>query len=764
MSSKLRLFLVFLCSNLTCFCNGLDTITPGQFISGNQTLISKNGTFELGFFTPDRVVVWVANREHPVSDPSSSELRLLQQGNLVLLNNSKDQVWSTNSTSGVANSTVLVLLDSGNLVIRYAFDSSNVLWQSFDYPIDHWLPGGKIGSKRLKNLKQKLTSWRSARNSAPSLYSVEVEANGTSHVLLWNKTKLYWSTGDWNGKIFKFIPEIGLNFYIKNLRYVVNDNESYFTYKPGVPGALTRFLIYSTGQLKQFVWGKNFTRWTIFWTRPSQQCEVYSCWGAFSSCSKVDMPPCKCLPGYEPTDPKNWGFEDHTDGCKPRKPLQCESDTFSVISKTHLPDGALVLPFGDVEDCRLGCLRNCTCTAHAFDDDQCLHWVGDLINMLQLPSDDATGKEIFVRVSASSRSKTLWIVVGTTVGISIVVIMILLIIWSRRRNRETSEPVEDSLVLYKHRNLRSATRNFSEKLGEGGFGCVFKGTLRNSSVIAVKRLKYTNQEKQLWAEVRTLGTIQHINLVHLKGFCVQDLTRFLVYEYMINGSLDSKLFPKDSTVLDWKTRYEIAIGTARGLAYLHENCRDCIIHCDVKLQNILLDDIFNPKIADFGLAKLIGREFSRVLTTIRGTRGYLAPEWISGEPITTKADVFSYGMVLMEIVSGQRNRDSFSEDGSGGYFPAHVVKRINEGHEIMSLLDGRLEVRADEEEVRRACKVACWCIQDEERNRPSMGRIVQVLTGLLEMQVFPMPKFLQGFVDDEIDPVARIGSSSSSTS
>ncbi|KAK4438699.1 G-type lectin S-receptor-like serine/threonine-protein kinase [Sesamum alatum] len=802
--AKIKLLYYFLVLLISVFvseisvCNGLDTIRPGQFLSGNQTLSSQNGTFELGFFSPgasgnyyigiwytislpNKTVVWVANREQPVSDPSYCQLKLLQDGNLVLLNQSKTRIWSTNSDREAANSTVVMLLDNGNLIIKDALDLSNVLWQSFDYPTDHWLPGGKVGRNKLMNLKQKLTPWRSAENPAANLFSVEVEENGTSHVLMWNQTKLYWSTGEWNGQIFQFVPEIALNRYIKNLRYVDNENESYFTYELGVPGVLTRFLIDSTGQLKQFIWGVNFTMWASFWARPSQQCEVYAYCGAFSSCNNMERTLCKCLPGFQPTVPKNWMLEDHTDGCIRKSPLQCDGedvyDTFSVVSKVRFPDDAVILPLSNASDCRLACLRNCSCSAHAYDDGRCLHWIGDLFSTLQLPSDDTTGRDIYIRISASdqevasggkSKSRTVWIIVGATAGICIIIILIVLVIRRRRKSRkDISEPLGNSLMLFKFRDLRAATKNFSEKLGEGGFGCVFKGTLPSSSVIAVKRLKNISQEKdqekQFRAEVSTIGTIQHINLVPLRGSCLKDSTKFLVYDYFVNGSIDSKLFSKDSKTLDWKTRYKIAIGTARGLAYLHEKCRDCIIHCDIKPENILLDTEFNPKIADFGLAKLLGREFSRVLTTARGTRGYLAPEWISGEPITSKADVFSFGMLLLEMVSGRRNRDETSTDGSNDYFPARVAKTINNDEEVMSLLDQRLEGRADEEEVSRVCKVGCWCIQDEEKNRPSMGHVVQILEGLSEVAVYPIPKFLEGFVDGNTEPIAFMEGSSSST-
>ncbi|XP_051125512.1 G-type lectin S-receptor-like serine/threonine-protein kinase At2g19130 [Andrographis paniculata] len=793
---KPELFLLILTSS--SICHAFLSIGHGEFLSGNRTLSSPNRTFELGFFTPEKsgnyyigiwytislptkVVVWVANRHHPLKNPAASRLHLRRDGNLVLLSDSGDLIWSTNSNRPPPNSTVAAtLLDTGNLVVRNRnpADPSPPLWQSFDYPTDHWLPAGKIGYNKLKGIEQKLRPWRSARNPAASVFSVGVAANGTSHVLTWNDTKLYWSTGEWNGKFFELIPEIVLNFYIKNLRYVENQNERFFTYDPGVPGALTRFLIDSSGQLQQFVWGQGATNWTQFWSRPNPQCLVYALCGEFSSCNDEKPPHCECLPGFEPVDVENWVSEDHTDGCARSRPLQCDgdggSDTFFVVSRVHLPSDAVVLAVENSEDCRLLCLRNCSCTAQVFDDGQCLHWIGGFRNLRLLPSDDSTGKDVYVKVSGlseqgssngdvRSKSSSVWTIVGSIGGCFCVIVVIVIFVVLKRRRRNPAGPSgEDSLTVFNYRDLRNATRNFSEKLGEGGFGFVYKGTFSNSIVVAVKRLKSVNQgknhEKQFRAEVTTLGTIQHVNLVRLRGFCTRGSDRFLILDYMANGSLERVLFSKDTDVIDWTTRYKIALGIARGLSYLHEKCRDCIIHCDIKPENILLDDKLNPKISDFGLAKLFGREFSRVLTTVRGTRGYLAPEWLSNEPITTKADVFSYGMLLLEMVSGRRNTGGASSDGSGEFFPAVAASRVSRGDDVMGLLDERLGGRGDVEEVGRVCRVACWCIQDAEKDRPSMGRVVHVFEGLSEAEVCVVPKFLKGFLDDgvELEPAAFV--------
>ncbi|KAL5972466.1 hypothetical protein ACLOJK_021876 [Asimina triloba] len=301
-----------------------------------------------------------------------------------------------------------------------------------------------------------------------------------------------------------------------------------------------------------------------------------------------------------------------------------------------------------------------------------------------------------------------------------------------------------ALVMKFDRDLRGATNDFAEKLGGGSFGSVYKGILPDSSIVAVKKLEGLGQgEKQFRSEVSTIGKIQHVNLVRLCGFCSEGSKRLLVYDFMPNGSLDFHLFRKNSNVLGWTTRYQIMLGIAKGLAYLHEECRECIVHCDIKPENILLDGAFCPKVADFGMAKLLGREFSRVLTTVRGTIGYLAPEWIQGVAITAKADVYSYGMMVVEIISGYRNSEQPEMRGCD-CFPVWAASKTKEG-DVLCLLDPRLEGDADIDELRRASRAACWCIQENETSRPSMGQVVLILQGLLEVSVAPTPTFLQYF-------------------
>ncbi|ERM98381.1 hypothetical protein AMTR_s00072p00040840 [Amborella trichopoda] len=320
---------------------------------------------------------------------------------------------------------------------------------------------------------------------------------------------------------------------------------------------------------------------------------------------------------------------------------------------------------GSAEERRSACLRNSSCTAYKYGNS-CSIWIDDLLNAKQDSGDNLQG--VYLKLAAAELAN---------------------IDKPGKKNRVTGV-VAGSVAAF--------------VVGEGPLA-VFKGTLHDKAVVAVKKLEGLRQgEKQFRMEVSTIGTIQHVNLDILRGFCSEGTRRLLVYDYMPNGSLDRLLFQEGSTILNWKTRYEIALGTARGIAYLHEKCRDCIIHCDIKPENKLLDGGFSPKVADFGLAKLLGREFSRVLTTMRGTRGYLAPEWISGVAITPKADVYSYGMTLLELISGRRNSDH-SEDAKFGFFPNWAAKMIVED-KVLSLLDSKLEGNADISELNRACREA----------------------------------------------------------
>ncbi|KAF7847994.1 hypothetical protein BT93_L2385 [Corymbia citriodora subsp. variegata] len=790
-SFTLPSFLLCLSLCTTHLCLGSDTISANQSLSGNQTLISSGGNFKLGFFTPGnspysylgiwfnkisvRTVVWVANRDNPVIDRYSTELKI-SGGNLVMVNDSRVPVWSTNlsTSSSGSSSPVAVLGDDGNFTLKDGLNSSATLWQSFNHPTDTWLPGAKIGIYKRKNTSQLLTSWKNAEDPSTGLFSLEPQPS-IEYFIRWNRSFHYWTTGQWDRKNrgFANVPEMRPN-HICNFIYVDNENESYFTYlRKNDSNTQLRLVMDLSGQVQMLSWLPS-QQWNMFWSQPTRKCQVHNFCGPFTVCSENTDNFCSCLRGFSITSERDWNLSDMSSGCKRNSNLSCalstsngEKDRFLLHSNMKLPTDSQSLPVRNSKECRLSCLNNCSCTAYAFENNACSIWLGGLFNVQQLAQGDTTASSFYLRLAASNFEDLSKKTVAGSVSAALAILAILLFgIWRwRRRATVTLKSVEGSLIAFAYGDLLIATKNFSEKLGEGGFGSVFKGTLPDSSQIAVKKLESISQgEKQFRTEVSTIGIIQHVNLVRLRGFCSQGDKRLLVYDFMPNGSLDYYLFHrKDSKTLDWKTRYQIALGTARGLAYLHDKCRDCIIHCDIKPENILLDAEFCPKVADFGLAKLVGRDFSRVLTTMRGTRGYLAPEWISGVAITAKADVYSYGMMLFEFVSGRRNSE-LSENGAIKFFPTLAARKISEGADLLDLLDPNLETNAASEELTRICRVACWCVQDEETHRPSMGQVVHILERVLDVNLPRIPRALQLLLDNQEHVVFFTESSSSNQS
>ncbi|KAK6918973.1 Bulb-type lectin domain [Dillenia turbinata] len=757
----------FLCFSLQTHVSfGGDTISGNESLSGSQTIVSAGGNFVLGFFKPGnssnsyigiwygtlpkQAVVWVANRDIPIVDSSSAELKLLD-GNLVLFNESGIRIWSTNLNSASSNSTIAVLNDSGNFVLRDASNESKILWQSFDHPTDTWLPGSKLGFNKRTKVTRLLTSWKNSDDPAEGLFSFELDPNGTSQFYIyWNKTNQYWTSGTWDGRIFSLVPQMGLGNI--NYSYISNAEESYIIYYLNDPTTLSRVIMDITGQLKVLLIFQLPTsqQWNLGLSLPSQ-CEVYAYCGPFGVCNENSMHFCSCVNGYEIKSPSDWNLGDYSSGCR-RSSASANGakDKFLPLSRMKLPDNSVSMAAETAAACKVACLNNFSCNAYAWSGG-CLMWTGDLLDLQQYSGDDSEGSTVYIRLAPSSSIRKIVTYVLGSVGVILLFGLAFFLIWRKRRSVVTAIADKGSLMVFGYKDLQIVTKNFSEKLGSGGFGSVFKGTLSDSTVIAVKKLESISQgEKQFRAEVSTIGMIQHVNLVRLHGFCSEGTKKLLVYDYLPNGSLDTHLFhgKEDSKVLDWKTRFQIALGTARGLAYLHEKCRDCIIHCDIKPENILLDADFSPKVADFGLAKLVGRDFSRVLTTIRGTLGYLAPEWISGVAVTVKADVYSYGMMLFEIISGRRNFQT-SEDSSIDFFPSWAASKLHAEDDILTILDLKLESSEEAEELRKVCKVACWCIQDAEIHRPTMGQVVQILEGLLDVNMPPIPRTFQLFDTSE---------------
>nr|XP_024931280.2 PR5-like receptor kinase [Ziziphus jujuba var. spinosa] len=298
---------------------------------------------------------------------------------------------------------------------------------------------------------------------------------------------------------------------------------------------------------------------------------------------------------------------------------------------------------------------------------------------------------------------------------------------------------------YSHSHVKKMTNSFVNIIGKGGYGCVYRGTLPDGHLVAVKVLKNSkNNGEDFINEVASMGRTSHVNIVTLLGFCYEGTKRALIYDYMPNGSLDKFIFdqesPNPTRRLDWTTLYEIALGIARGLEYLHRGCNTRILHFDIKPQNILLDKDFCPKISDFGLAKLWLKKESIVsMTGARGTAGYIAPEVFNRNfgGVSHKSDVYSYGMLVLEMVGGRKNVDVGVSRTSEIYFPYWIYENIELDKDLRIL---GVTTEEEKEMAKKMVLVSFWCIQTIPSDRPPMSKVIDMLEGNLQsVQIPPKP-------------------------
>nr|XP_023871446.1 LEAF RUST 10 DISEASE-RESISTANCE LOCUS RECEPTOR-LIKE PROTEIN KINASE-like 2.4 [Quercus suber] len=356
----------------------------------------------------------------------------------------------------------------------------------------------------------------------------------------------------------------------------------------------------------------------------------------------------------------------------------------------------------------------------------------------------------------------------TVLGIPCVVAF-LIYKW-RKRHLSMYDAIEEFLqsqinlmpIRYSYSEIRKMSKGFKDKLGEGGYGSVFKGKLESGPLVAIKMLGNSKANGQDFiSEVATIGRIHHMNVVQLIGFCAEGSKRGLIYEFMPNGSLEKYIFSREGSIpLSIEKTYEISLGVARGIEYLHQGCDMQILHFDIKPHNILLDENFIPKVSDFGLAKLYPANDSIVsLTAARGTLGYIAPELfyknIGG--VSYKADVYSFGMLLLEMASRRKNVNAFADHSSQIYFPTWVYGQFSEGNDI------EIEDATEEEKkiVKKMIIVALWCIQMKPSDRPSMNKVVEMLEGEIECLQMPSKPFLSsssarpiGDVEDNLSSIS----------
>uniref|UniRef100_A0A1D1ZA75 Putative LRR receptor-like serine/threonine-protein kinase At1g56130 n=1 Tax=Anthurium amnicola TaxID=1678845 RepID=A0A1D1ZA75_9ARAE len=329
----------------------------------------------------------------------------------------------------------------------------------------------------------------------------------------------------------------------------------------------------------------------------------------------------------------------------------------------------------------------------------------------------------------------------------------------KKSSQELSIPTNegiDKVRIYSLKELKHATEAFSpaNKIGEGGFGSVYKGRLRDGTIAAIKVLSSESKQgvQEFLSELKTIANIVHENLVELLGCCVEENNRILVYNYLVNNSLAQTLLVQGHSGLtfNWRNRTKICIGVARGLAYLHEEVKPYVVHRDIKASNILLDKDLTPKISDFGLAKLFPANKTHISTRVAGTIGYLAPEYALRGHLTRKADIYSFGVLLLEIVSGRCNTNTRlpSED----QFLLERTWVLYERNELILIVDTALNGDFDAEEACRFLKVGLLCTQDAPKLRPPMSSVVQMLTGERDanLETITKPGLISDFMDLKI--------------
>ncbi|KAK7312934.1 hypothetical protein VNO77_37199 [Canavalia gladiata] len=782
-----------------------DTISGLESLPEGRTLVSKDGTFEMGFFTPNnnnnnnhtnrylgiwyhnipgRTVVWVANRENPIKD-NSSNLSINSEGKLVILSNNTI-VWSSNSTekTNAPLSPIVQLLDTGNLVLRDEKDSNpqNYLWQSFDYPSDTFLPGMKIGWNRKTGLNRRLTAWKNWDDPSPGDFTWGMVLGNTPELVMWKGSAEYYRSGPWNGVRFE-----GKTTPLFNLGLVSTLDEVFYTYNPVNKSLITRVVLnQSTYSRQRYNWVEENQTWIRYSLVPRDNCDNYNLCGAYGNCIVNESPRCQCLKGFKPKSVQNYEALDWSQGCVHSELWSCgvkNKDGFGKFSGLKMPDTTKSWVDGNLtlEDCRIKCLQNCSCTAYANLDirgngNGCINWFGALIDLRVAL---VPGQDLYIRMATSEigekggHKKMVAVVIPVILVVFVIVFIFTFIYWRKRKLREKSseekkdkEHEEDlDLPFFDFATIVRATDDFSsdKKLGQGGFGPVYRGTLADGQEIAAKRLSNNTGQgmKEFKNEVILCAKLQHRNLVKVLGCSTQGEEKVLVYEYMPNKSLDSFLFDSSqSELLDWSKRFNIIFGIARGLLYLHQDSRLRIIHRDLKASNILLDGELNPKISDFGLARMFsGNQTEGNTKMVTGTYGYMAPEYAFDGLFSVKSDVFSFGVLLLEIVSGKKNR--------GVFFVNHGFNLLGHAWRLwkedtpMKLVDASLGDTFTESEVLRCIHVGLLCAQLHPEDRPYMASVIVMLSSEVSLPQPKEPGFLieRISVAGESSPSNQINSS-----
>ncbi|KAK4797041.1 hypothetical protein SAY86_029367 [Trapa natans] len=777
-----------------------DELSKGSSLSVDNPgdiLRSPNGVFCAGFHSVGNnayafavwfnnqlclkdCIVWMANRDEPVNG-KQSKLILDKYGNLFLTDAGYRVIWSVEVALNLsAPSVQLQLLDSGNLILYHTGTSHGntvALWQSFDYPTDTLLPEQKFTRYTT------LVSSRARGNVSSSYYKLYFDNDNVLRLLYDGPdiSSVYWPHP------YNLPWDSGRNTYNDSRVALLNsvgmfESSDFWNFNSSDYGVniWRRLTMDTDGNLRLYSLLRN-REWAVSWQAITTPCDVHGICGPNAVC-QYDTSlgrSCICLPGYERKNPSDW-----SEGCKPLFNSFCNLADANVSDFLHVPHRDF---FGYDEDyhknvtldqCKRYCLDRCSCKGFQFRFKTRECYLKALIlngrfslesleNMyLRLPKDMLSSYQTQQSPSSLNCSynpqdiqlhraylrshknkllvKILKIVAGVIAGLEalgVLLVWLYITTKSRRKDEATSGVYQLAAIGFRrfsYSELKKATRNFSQEIGRGAAGTVYKAILPSGQVAAVKQLNEASLqgEDEFLAEVSMIGKLNHMNLIEMLGYCAEGKHWLLVYEYMTHGSLADNLSKR---AFNWNKMFDIAIGAARGLTYLHEECLEWVLHCDVKPQNILLDSNYQPKVSDFGLSKLLNRRDDKKhlgFSKIRGTRGYMAPEWVYNLEITAKVDVYSYGMVVLQMVTGRNPGVGVPDVDSGGQTENRSLASWIRGEMngdvptatwIEEVVDHTIEGELDIKKVEVLVAVGLQCIADDKDERPTMRQVVEML-------------------------------------
>ncbi|XP_027362621.1 G-type lectin S-receptor-like serine/threonine-protein kinase LECRK3 [Abrus precatorius] len=755
--------------------------SSGEFAFGFRQL---NATEQAMFMVaiwydkiPDKTIVWSARTNYNLATaPTGSKVQLTSQG-LSLINPEGGSIWTAKPQGVVSHGA---MLDTGNFVLQDV-NSDNV-WESFNNPTDTLLPNQSLSL----NLNTTLTSRFTDTNYTSGRFQLYFQ-DGISSTNILQMSPLAWPTQGRYNLYYKFdAPDSASRLVFDELGNIFVETVNGTRIQPQDPtwgdstldpkGYYYRATLDFNGVFTEYAHPRNTggnQGWTIVRYVPDNICTaIFSDTGSGacgynSYCSMQNKRPlCKCPYGYSLVDPS-----DQFGGCQPNFTLVCGADIQERPEELYnmYESRDFNFPSGDYEklqpyspqDCQQSCLQDCKCAAAILGGNTCFKKRFPLANGREEVRNQSfvyiktrVSRDLFPNATVelhpapdsnnNGRVKPILkglLISSIVINSLLIATVVLILVLKPKRIVQAPSLLETNLHSFNYEALKEATWGFSEELGRGSFGIVYKGklTAATHNVVAVKRLDRLAQEreKEFRTELSAIGRTYHKNLLRLIGFCDEGVHRLLVYEFMSNGSLAEFLFGQSKPI--WNVRVGFALGIARGLVYLHQECDTPIIHCDIKPQNILIDEYFNAKISDFGLAKLLLSDQSRTNTMIRGTRGYVAPEWFKNVPVTVKVDVYSFGVMLLEIICCRRSvmlMESGEEEKAiltDWAYDCYMEGRID------ALVENDKDALADIGRLKKWVKIAIWCIQEYPEMRPTMGLVIEMLQGFVEVPDPPAP-------------------------